>query len=224
MSKPFSDTYWQTEFDITTDDLDRIANWMRKDHQAFTLTVLAKRIVRGRLEHGEDTSLPALPEWVQEQKVLSWDAEEQWEIGSRVLVARKINQVLSPFIGIIVDENYNTFIIRMSSRDLILSLEIEVRGRPRQIRIGQQRLVSYSRTPELVAALNEIQRLREDIRIKNLSPEKEKRLWDELTTRAVYHTNHLEGNPLTFEEAKAVIDEYQRISDDEGDHDIAQPQ
>lgn len=66
--------------------------------------------------------------------------------------------------------------------------------------------ITYSRTPELAVSLKRIQEARAALRSQRLSPEREAQLWDELTTRAVYHTNHLEGNPLTFEEARAVIE------------------
>ena len=89
MSEILTDTYWQDEFDITRDDLDRIAKRMRKNQKAYNLTELAKRLVRGRLEHGRDTSPTALPDWVSEQKVYSWNQVEDWQKDNRVLVARK---------------------------------------------------------------------------------------------------------------------------------------
>ena len=100
---------------------------------------------------------------------------------------------------------------RGAIRDLVVSLEAESRGRPRPIKI-KKLAVTYSRTPELAASLRRIQEARESLRSQRLTPEREAQLWDELTTRAVYHTNHLEGNPLTFEEARAVI-ETQRQTD-----------
>ncbi len=80
----------------------------------------------------------------------------------------------------------------------------------RHVRLSSQRTVRYTRTPELLSALKDIQRLREALREQSLPAEQEAHLWEELTTTAVYHTNHLEGNLLTFEEAKSVIDEYRQ--------------
>lgn len=97
---------------------------------------------------------------------------------------------------------------RSALRDLVVSLESETRGRPRRLHLAPGRIVQYSRTPELVSALADIQHLRSTLRAKRLSAEHEARLWEDLTTAAVYHTNHLEGNELTFDEAKAIIIEH----------------
>lgn len=104
---------------------------------------------------------------------------------------------------------------RASVRDLIVSLEAEKRGRPRKLRLARGRIARHTRTPELVSALTDIQRLRAALRGRTLSAEKEARLWEALTTSAIFHTNHLEGNPLTFEEAKGVIDEYRQRTREE---------
>jgi hypothetical protein len=98
---------------------------------------------------------------------------------------------------------------RGAGRDLIVSLEAEARGRPRVVEIEQLK-VKYNRTPELAATLKQIHAMRAKLRARRLSPEREAKLWDELTTLAIYHTNHLEGNPLTFEEARAVIEAHRR--------------
>jgi hypothetical protein len=99
---------------------------------------------------------------------------------------------------------------RAAVRDLIVSLEAEKRGRPRRLRLSPGRTVHYTRTSELVSALADIQRLRAELRHKKRPVEQEAQLWERLTTAAIYHTNHLEGNALTFDEAKAVMDEYRR--------------
>jgi hypothetical protein len=96
---------------------------------------------------------------------------------------------------------------RSALRDLIVSLESETRGRPRQVRIGK-RVAQYTRTPALVERLGEIQRLRSQLRSHKLSASQEARLWKELTTSAIYHTNRMEGNALSFQEAAAIIEQY----------------
>jgi hypothetical protein len=112
---------------------------------------------------------------------------------------------------------------RAALRDLVVSLESETRGRPRRLHLAPGRIVQYSRTPELLSALADIQRLRTTLRDQRLSAEREARLWEDLTTAAIYHTNHLEGNELTFEEATAVITEHrQRMKGTEAD-DLAEP-
>lgn len=72
--------------------------------------------------------------------------------------------------------------------------------------------VIYRRTPSLATQLQRLQAARERLRARLLAPVREAALWDELTTEAVYHTNRLEGNRLTFEEARAVIDAQRRAS------------
>lgn len=99
---------------------------------------------------------------------------------------------------------------RAAVRDLIVSLESETRGRPRKLRLSPKRLVRYTRTPELISTLQDIQRLRTTLRERALPADREAQMWDDLTTAAIYHTNRLEGNQLTFDEAKVVIDEYRQ--------------
>jgi hypothetical protein len=96
---------------------------------------------------------------------------------------------------------------RGALRDLIVSLDAESRGRPRPVMI-EKLSVTYTRTPELVSSLKRIQETREVLRARELSPGREDELWNELETEAIYHTNRLEGNVLTFEEAQAVIEAY----------------
>ncbi len=55
---------------------------------------------------------------------------------------------------------------------------------------------------------------RETLRTRALPLEREAQLWDELTTQAVYYTDRLEGNPLTFEEARAVIEAHKKATTD----------
>jgi hypothetical protein len=89
--------------------------------------------------------------------------------------------------------------------DLVVALDAESRGRPRHVKIDRL-AVSYTRTPELLASLKRIQEARQALRDRALPPAREAELWDQLTTEAIYHTNHLEGNELTFEEAQAMIE------------------
>ena len=99
---------------------------------------------------------------------------------------------------------------RAAVRDLVVSLEAEKRGRPRQLRLAPGRVVRYTRTPELVSTLMDIQHLRSVLREEKLPAEQEAQLWEELSTAAIYHIPHLAGNALTFDEAKAVIDEHRQ--------------
>ncbi len=103
---------------------------------------------------------------------------------------------------------------RSAVRELVVSLEAETRGRPRPVKV-KRLAVTYTRTPELLASLKRIQETREALRARALSPAREAELWDRLTTEAIYHTNRLEGNSLTFEEAQAVIEAYRQTATDQ---------
>ena len=91
MTDMLSDQYWQQEFDITEADLDRIAERIRKEESAFDLTTLAKRVVQGRLRFGHELSQPVLSSWTGRSRVRLWDPAEQWAVGDRVIVARRVD-------------------------------------------------------------------------------------------------------------------------------------
>lgn len=98
---------------------------------------------------------------------------------------------------------------RSALRDLIVSLESETRGRPRQVRIGK-RIARYTRTPELVERLGQIQHLRTTLRARRLSSSQEARLWKDLSASAIYYSNRMEGNALSFEQAATIIAQYRQ--------------
>jgi len=52
------------------------------------------------------------------------------------------------------------------------------------------------------------------LRKHKLWAEREAQLWEELSSAAIFYTTHLEGNELTFDEAKAVIEEHRRRKGD----------
>ena len=102
---------------------------------------------------------------------------------------------------------------RSAVRDLVVSLEAESRGRPRPVKVHRL-AVKYTRTPALITSLKRIQEARETLRTHTLPPEREAQLWDELTMQAIYHTGLLEGNHLTFEEARVVIEAHKKATTD----------
>jgi len=111
---------WQN-FEITVADLDRFANWLDENHVGLLLKDFTRRIIRGRLRFGKDSTLPALPIQVQPKGVLSWNQENQWKIGSQVLVARKRTSTTGTFvpdIGIIVDMSDQIIRIRFSDKEV----------------------------------------------------------------------------------------------------------
>lgn len=89
MSETLSDRFWLEEFQVTQADLDRIANYIRRTGQAHDLTTLARRVVRGRLRYGPETSTPVLTDWVDDTSVRLWDPAGEWKVGDHVIVARR---------------------------------------------------------------------------------------------------------------------------------------
>lgn len=88
--------------------------------------------------------------------------------------------------------------------ELIADLERERRGRPLQTPRAATPL-AYDRTPEVEAMLAEIERLRTELTRRPAPPPA---ILQALETDAIYYTAHLEGNPLTLDEARQVIDTY----------------
>ena len=86
MSDVYDSAYWSDEFQVTEADLDRIAAHIRETGQAHDLTELAKRVVRGRLRFGPETSAPARPAWARDPSVRLWDPAGKWKEGDHVIV------------------------------------------------------------------------------------------------------------------------------------------
>jgi hypothetical protein len=83
-----SDEYWATQFDITQDDLKRIADRLERDGAPQDLKAIALRLIRGRLEHGHDDISPAaLQNFTGQANVRLWDPAEKWQKGDLVLIA-----------------------------------------------------------------------------------------------------------------------------------------
>lgn len=106
MSEALSDRYWLKEFQVTQADLDRIANHIRRTGQAYDLTILARRVVQGRLQYGPETSTPVLTDPVENASVRLWDPAEEWKVGDHVIVARIVVRgevgVHEAFVGEII--------------------------------------------------------------------------------------------------------------------------
>ena len=121
MTEIYDDKYWENEFDITKNDLDRIAKRIKKKQTGYTLTNLVNRIVRGRLKHGRDTGPVALPDWVKEQEVRSWDEIDSWQVGERVLVARSSERrSIKPYFGIIREATPTLFHVWLEELDMVV--------------------------------------------------------------------------------------------------------
>ncbi len=86
MSDVYDSAYWSDEFQVTQADLERIAAHIRETGQAHDLTELAKRVVRGRLRYGPETSAPAQSSWASDPSVRLWDPAGEWKEGDHVIV------------------------------------------------------------------------------------------------------------------------------------------
>jgi hypothetical protein len=60
MADVYSDHYWQSEFNITEADLNRLGSFIKDANQAQDLTTLVKRVIRGRLRYGREVSPAAI--------------------------------------------------------------------------------------------------------------------------------------------------------------------
>ncbi len=115
MTDIFSDEYWNSQFDVTQDDLKRIEEWLGEQQRGAGIEEITRRIIRGRLKFGQDASPSALPGWVQEKHVLSWDEEEKWQVGSQVLVLKSEwarhggRREIKPVFGRIDKITHNSF-------------------------------------------------------------------------------------------------------------------
>jgi hypothetical protein len=87
MPNVYTDTYWTDEFEITTADLDRIATHIHETGQAHDLTALARRVVRGRLHYGPETSVPAQAIDIRDPSVRLWDPAGEWTSGDQIIAA-----------------------------------------------------------------------------------------------------------------------------------------
>ena len=119
MTNLFSDSYWREEFQVIQADLNCIATHIRETTQAHNLTALARRVVRGRLRFGPETSAPAQPVWTEDPSVRLWDPAGKWEEGDQTIVRTwsykesrheamigEITDMDSSFAYIAVDDSY----------------------------------------------------------------------------------------------------------------------
>lgn len=88
-----SDDYWTREFNVTTADLIRIADYIGRTEKADDLGSLVKRVVRGRLRYGRDNSavIATTATTTASTSVKLWDPVGTWQIGDHaiVLILRK---------------------------------------------------------------------------------------------------------------------------------------
>ncbi|MCK4314689.1 MAG: hypothetical protein KAX24_02850, partial [Anaerolineae bacterium] len=119
MTDPFSDRYWHEEFQVTRADLDRIAVHIRETGQVYDLTALARRVVRGRLRHGPETSAPAQSAWAEDPSVRLWNPAGEWKEGDHVIVAVAFYERSStrhrPFVGEVIKIGADKVAVRIDA-------------------------------------------------------------------------------------------------------------
>jgi hypothetical protein len=94
---------------------------------------------------------------------------------------------------------------RAALQALIVEVAAEARGRPRPT---AEEWGTVEITPDLAATLAEIDDLRTRLAAQQRSAAQREQLRRELTVEAIYHTNRIEGNPLTLPEVRAVVEAY----------------
>jgi hypothetical protein len=121
VSDPFSDRYWIEEFQVTQADLDRIAAHIRETGQARDLTALARRVARGRLCYGPESSAPAQPAWAKDPSVRLWDPAKEWKEGDHAIVAvgfeREGRTDHEPFVAEVTHVQGDTVTVQIDALD-----------------------------------------------------------------------------------------------------------
>jgi hypothetical protein len=98
------DDYWSRQFDITQDDLNRVAERLERTGAPQDLIAIALPVIKGRIEHGHDFSPAVLSELTGKPSVRLWDPACEWQVGDVVLVAhdRSGNLKHEAFLGEII--------------------------------------------------------------------------------------------------------------------------
>jgi hypothetical protein len=119
VSDVYTDIYWADEFDIAEADLDRIARHMHDTRAAYTLTELAKRVVRGRLRYGPQRGPAALDSWAEDSSVRRWDPSAKWAMEDHVIVAvgfpKEGVTIYEPFVGEITQIEADTVTVQIDT-------------------------------------------------------------------------------------------------------------
>ncbi len=103
---------------------------------------------------------------------------------------------------------------RSALQALAIELALQPRGRPRA---AEPAWATVEPSAELTAILAEIDDLKAQINARERSADETERLRRELTVEAIYHTNRIEGNPLTLPEVRAVVEAF--WAEDQGQHE-----
>ena len=86
MTDIHNEAYWSSQFDITQEDLNRVAERLERAGAPQDLKAVALPIIKGRIEHGHDPSPAALRDLTGRASVRLWDPAGEWHAGDWVLV------------------------------------------------------------------------------------------------------------------------------------------
>ena len=120
MTYNFSKIFWDHEFDITVDDVQRISDFIKEGQSPVSLLDLSKKVIRGRLQYGEDLSPAALSNWSGKESIRLWDPSAKWKVNDDVIVIKTFFESKQlerkPVIGVIkeIDFQNNCASIRIN--------------------------------------------------------------------------------------------------------------
>jgi hypothetical protein len=108
MTDIYNEEYWSSQFDITQEDLNRVADRLEAESAPQDLKAIALPIITRRLQRGHDMSGAVLGELTGRPSVRLWDPAGEWQVGDLVLLAttRKGNTEREAFVGQVVIANY----------------------------------------------------------------------------------------------------------------------
>jgi len=91
MSSTESKNFWESIFDITINDIDRIHALIEEKQYPVSIINIEKKVIRGRLIHGEDLSPPVLSDWSGKESIRLWDPAAEWDLRDNVIVVRGVS-------------------------------------------------------------------------------------------------------------------------------------
>lgn len=92
MSLAHDSQYWETTFNVRAADMDRIARRIEHTRDAYDITTLTRRLIRGRLRYGPERSASLIVPEVYVEEVRFWDPAGAWQPGDRVIFAVPVSR------------------------------------------------------------------------------------------------------------------------------------
>jgi len=100
LNEVLTNRYWQEEFQVMREDLDRIAFFIAETQKAYNLTYLAKeRLILKRLKFGKVSGEYIRVSRKQGYEGLAriWNPAEKWKIGDLAIVASQPDQLVTRY-------------------------------------------------------------------------------------------------------------------------------